>query len=132
MKRIVAWACLICLYSICLMLAISLNNLLDGICGNAVIREVLSPDHRIKAVIFQRNCGATTSFSTQVSLLPAQGTLPNHSGNIFVTDDINDISVRWLSVTQLKIIYDRHTRTFNKQVLYRTPYRDVSITYQAR
>jgi hypothetical protein len=96
MKRIAAWTCLICLYCIGLALAISVHNLLDDMCGNTVIREVLSPDHRIKAVVFQRDCGATTGFSTQVSLLSAQATLPNYSGNIFLTDDASDISVRWL------------------------------------
>lgn len=42
-------------------------------CANRVAVEAKSPDNRYKAVIFERDCGATTDFSTQVSiLLPSQ------------------------------------------------------------
>ncbi|HEY0281498.1 MAG TPA: hypothetical protein VGC27_02615 [Rhizomicrobium sp.] len=55
-------------------------------CENTVVKSVVSPDGRHKAVLFQRNCGATTGFSSQVSIIPASLWLPDHSGNAFVAD----------------------------------------------
>ena len=37
-------------------------------CGNDLVKEVPSPNGKMKAVVFQRDCGATTGFSTQISL----------------------------------------------------------------
>jgi hypothetical protein len=56
----------------------------DGMCGNDLIHEELSPDGKVKVVVFQRDCGATTGFSTQVSIVPGRKTLPNAPGNVFV------------------------------------------------
>jgi hypothetical protein len=63
------------------MLRRSLTLLLLGIglvacgefdlCGNDLLATVPSHDGRLKAVVFQRGCGATTGFSTHVSVLTA-------------------------------------------------------------
>ena len=58
----------------------------EGMCGNQIVSEIPSPDRMFKAVIFQRDCGATTGFSTQVSVLRISTSLPDDSGNIFVAD----------------------------------------------
>jgi hypothetical protein len=56
------------------------------LCGNERLSEHPSPDGRLNAVVFQRECGATTGFGTHVSLLRAGERLPNESGNILVAD----------------------------------------------
>jgi hypothetical protein len=38
-------------------------------CANEVLSQTVSPDAKMKAVVFQRDCGATTGFSTQVSII---------------------------------------------------------------
>jgi hypothetical protein len=43
----------------------------DAGCGNAVLQDLPSPEGRRHAVVFTRDCGATTAFSTQVSVLPS-------------------------------------------------------------
>jgi hypothetical protein len=53
-------------------------------CGNDLVKDVRSPNGKTKAVLFERDCGATTSASTQVSLLPSNESLPNEIGNVFV------------------------------------------------
>lgn len=45
-----------------------------------------SPDHRVEAVVFERNCGATTGFSTQVSIIRQGTSLGNDGGNVLVMD----------------------------------------------
>ncbi len=46
-------------------------------CANTVIAESLSPDSEWKAVLFERSCGATTGYSTQVSLIRSRSDLEN-------------------------------------------------------
>lgn len=63
-----------------------LGNLTDGLCGNEVVQIATSPDGRIKAFVFERDCGATTGFSTQISVVGSGKELPNDSGNVFIAD----------------------------------------------
>ena len=52
---------------------------------NILIKEILSPVGENKVVIFQRDAGATTGFSVQVSVLKSNQDLKNsEKGNIFV------------------------------------------------
>ena len=52
---------------------------------NILIKEILSPVGENKVVIFQRDAGATTGFSIQVSVLKSNKNLKNSDkGNIFV------------------------------------------------
>ena len=45
-----------------------------------------SQDGKSQLVVFQRYCGATTGFSTQVSLLPVGIRKPEGAGNTFIAD----------------------------------------------
>ena len=56
-------------------------------CGNDILRSVPSPDGKLTVVVFQRDCGATTGFSTQGSVLRSGEKLPNESGMLFIMDD---------------------------------------------
>ena len=49
-------------------LSLSLSGCVD-LCENEIKTEVASPDETKRAVIFERSCGATTPFSTHVSVL---------------------------------------------------------------
>jgi len=52
---------------------------------NILIKEILSPVGENKVVIFQRDAGATTGFSIQVSVIKSNKNLKNSDkGNIFV------------------------------------------------
>jgi hypothetical protein len=108
-------------------------------CANAEIETQLSPDGEKKAVIFERDCGATTGFSTQVSILEARTSLPDESGNVFVADCDHgsappgrgggpDVHMKWLKNDQLKIVYDRRARIFNRRQLYS----GITVTYTVR
>ena len=55
-------------------------------CENQIVSEIPNPDKTLKAVIFRRNCGATTDFSTEISVLQISKSLPDHDGNIFTAD----------------------------------------------
>jgi len=55
-------------------------------CGNELLAQYPSPNGLEELVVFQRDCGATTGFSTQASLLSAGKALRNEPGNVFVAD----------------------------------------------
>jgi len=82
---------------------------MDSLCENNNLRETLSPDGQFKAVIFCRDCGATTAVSAQVSILPAGRKLPNDGGNVFVANREPPIAVRWIDDHHLRISGDTRT-----------------------
>jgi invasion protein IalB len=55
--------------------------LLDSMCGNTVLAETSSPDGKYRAITFDRDCGATTNASTQVSVIRSWWYLRNTTGN---------------------------------------------------
>ena len=57
-----------------------------GLCANDEVVRIPSPDTKFEAVVFQRDCGATTGFSTQVSVVTRGASLPNEAGNVFIAD----------------------------------------------
>lgn len=78
----------------------------SDMCRNEVYSQVLSPDGKHKAVVFQRDCGATTGYSTQITIIDSSDELRNESGNIYVIDGHpKNVSPRlkWMSNTELKV-----------------------------
>jgi hypothetical protein len=113
-------------------------NLADG-CGNEVLRVHCSPTKRLKAVVFERDCGATTGFSTQISIIPANSDLPNKAGNAFVADTDHGkspsgpgggppVEVEWKGENSLNIIYDNRARVSVRK----DSQNGVTITYSER
>lgn len=101
-------------------------------CQNTVASRSLSPDGNHAAVLFQRDCGATTGFSTQISILDADGK-PSGGGNAFVADDDHGVArvgnwaeMKWLSPERLLIRYAAKSRLFKQK----ESVSGVSITYQ--
>lgn len=100
----------------------ALSQLSDGLCGNDVLAEVPSPDRRFRLVAFNRDCGATTGFSTQVSLLELNEELPNSAGNVFIsnegkgvasTDDRKpEVRMHWEGPSSVIIEHGVRTRVF--------------------
>lgn len=87
-----------------------------GMCGNTETQTVVSPDGQIKAVVFERDCGATTGFSTQVSILRANQTLPDDGGNVLVTDasEASTVHVVWTGARTLQIQYPTQATVFHQ------------------
>ena len=80
----------------------------------------------MRAVIFQRDCGATTGFSTQISILPAQAQLGGDGGNVFVADTDHgaapsdgvggpEVHVRWLADDHLEVLHHVQARVFRSE-----------------
>lgn len=86
---------------------------------NTPYQLIPSPDGTQKAVVFERNSGATTGFSTQVSLLPFESVLPDEPGNVLGIDghpDHTDITVDWINDKTLRVAY---TLEYGDRIHYR-------------
>lgn len=95
-------------------------------CDNEIISETPSPDKTRKVVVFQRGCGVTTGFNTQVSVLSAGRTLPNSEGNLFIGDTDHgvapsglgggpEVRVKWDDAHFLTITHHPKVRIFKSE-----------------
>lgn len=105
-------------------------------CENSVVSASRAPTGALKAVLFQRDCGATTSFSSQVSVTGAEEA-PAGPGNVFVADTGHGaadaaswggpwVEPRWLSPRKLLIRYDAKARVFTQSASVS----GVSVSYE--
>jgi hypothetical protein len=82
-------------------------------CGNTEYLSKTSPSGEHKVVMFERNCGATTDFSTQISILDGDATLENEAGNVFIIPGHPDNvapELFWSNSSTLKIMHKLGSR----------------------
>ena len=107
------------------------------LCGNQVVQELPSPGAPLVAVVFRRDCGATTAVSTQVSILARGATLQNRAGNAFVADSNHgaapeaadggpELRVEWAGAKNLRVVHDPRARVFQSK----THVNGVDIDYE--
>ena len=94
-------------------------------CGNEISKVELSPDGVSKAIVFSRDCGATTGFNTQVSIIGTEDKLSNDSGNILIIKNKENLALNWLSNNHLEIKGNLSNETFKKEQTFK----GVHITY---
>jgi hypothetical protein len=107
-------------------------------CANQIVDIKISPDKKYQAVTFTRDCGATTAFSTQVSILKTTDTFDkaDEKGNTLIMSDkigggLMDenggakIRTNWTDTYKLEILYDNRTETSKRE----TKYKDIKIEY---
>jgi hypothetical protein len=71
-------------------------------CSEDVQPAVVSPDGASKAILSIRDCGATTSFVTQIYVLPATDA-DWDEGDLALVSDHGDVKLRWLSAQRLEV-----------------------------
>jgi hypothetical protein len=90
-------------------------------CENRVLSEVPGPKGNREAIVFERSCGATTGFSTHVSVVNEFGQLRRSAGNVFAADSNHGavknftVTVRWVAADQVVIRYPAQARVFKKE-----------------
>jgi hypothetical protein len=86
-------------------------------CRNSVVSETPSPGAELKAVVFTRDCGATTGSGTHVSVLPYRAALsPRDEGNIFIMES-EDVHVEWVGRNRLRLGPDPRAHVFKAKKL---------------
>ena len=98
---------------------------ITGDCNNHIYAQIKNNDNTFKILKFDRECDATTGNSIQLSLVKSTDSLPNKSGNLFISNSKvggyieNDTSVQpsWTDDTTILIKYDKDLNIFKKDSL---------------
>jgi hypothetical protein len=107
----------------------------DNMCGNTIINQSISPDQKHRAIVFLRDCGATTRYSTQLSIIKNDDSLKNEIGNILIIndekggpipDEDSEAEVKWESNNELIVYCDSSVKTFKRE----NEYKGIKITYK--
>ncbi len=106
------------------------------ICDNQVIRQAISPDGAMKAVLFHRVCGGPTGFSSQVSVFDVNE--PVTGKGTFIADTEGghakaaawggpDVYLEWTAPRALTVTFAYLSRVIASE----SPVRGVQVTYQS-
>jgi hypothetical protein len=72
-------------------------------CGNSIRSQAVSAGGELTARQSERNCGATTDYSSVVNLQNSSETFDPDEGVIFVARGRQDISVKWTGKQELLV-----------------------------
>lgn len=106
---------------------LSLAGCMDNDCANERSTEVVSPDGTKKVVLFSRNCGATTGFNTQGTVLERTEALPDSAGSAFIIDQ-GTAKVTWTDNTKILVNLESNARVLKKELSDH----GVTIEYQTK
>lgn len=89
-------------------------------CEDTTCETLFSPDRSHKIILYARNCGATTGFSTHIALAESDEDIDDGT-TIFVADynhgEANLHAVyRWIDNESLELSYNRNARLFTEKV----------------
>jgi hypothetical protein len=101
--------------SILLLLSPALHGCIGGGCDNVVSQVVRSPSGSHDAVVFSRECGATTGFTTQISVIRGGSRLPDDGGNTLILGDQIEVGLSWPSEGELVVAYSSSSEPFKKE-----------------
>jgi hypothetical protein len=96
----------------------------DDACTNEVVTRLVSPDGKREAVMFRRDCGTTSGYSTQISIVEV-GQAPAGGGNTFRADDNHGAAnvgdwggswaeMKWLASDRLLVRHADKSRIFEQ------------------
>ncbi len=108
----------------------------ESMCSNTEISSTPIPGANYKVVVFERDCGATSDFSTQASIIKVTAKLGNESGNIFAADCDHgaapagpgggpELRVKVVGPNVIELAHHPRIRIFDAQ----TKYKDFNIKY---
>lgn len=94
-------------------------------CDNEVVTSMGSPEGAKNVVVFNRGCGATTGFNTQVSVVPKGVAIPSGAGNALILEGAVPLTIIWLSESAISIaglgsahVYKRQASVAGASITY--------------
>lgn len=117
--------------------SLACSDLGPSLCGNRLLADYPAPDGRMKVVVFGRDCGATTGFTTQASVVGIDAPLTNDAGNTLIVDDNHgacppgagggpELRIRWAAADRVVIAHPLEARVFRAE----TSHDSVTIQYE--
>jgi hypothetical protein len=98
-------------------------------CKYESVSRTVSPDRKRVAILYSGNCGATTGYSYNVSIVAVNKALKG-PGNILVADHVTDYSDRlkptWQGNKAITVPIPSGARVFSKN----NTVRDIRVTFQ--
>src|SRR3954466_10499695 len=90
-----------------------------GCCQNTIDYQTVSPDGKHTAVVFTRDCGATTAYSSQITVVRGgKVTSVSGLGNIFIGDQDDQIKIVWDSSKALTVQVSPYCRISKSEKSY--------------
>jgi hypothetical protein len=85
-------------------------------CDNEILKTESSPDSRLTAVIFRRECGTTTGFNCQVAITEKGVNFPEHGQvqNFFCMNEASIAEVEWTSTNAIEIKYPKGSKVIRQ------------------
>jgi|CXWL01.1.fsa_nt_gi hypothetical protein len=112
--------------------AMLIYHFTSDLCAETVVNQILSPNGKLKGVIFQRDCGATTDFNVHVAIIPSDSTFSKESvvETLFSADTNHgraprgdsggpEIQFQWISDKRIEIQYHNFVRIIRAKSRYR-------------
>ncbi|WP_234086448.1 hypothetical protein [Azonexus sp. R2A61] len=107
----------------------ALDRLTSGMCATTVFDQIPSPSNKLKAVIFQVDCGASTDFNTHVAIVKTSFDTANTQDlpkSFFAADSNHgrapagltrgpDVRVKWASDSELDLQYHQFARAIRTE-----------------
>jgi hypothetical protein len=90
--------------ALCVLLAVAGCSRKPEPCRTAIRSQERSPNGQFKAVVYLRKCPDEVLFTTNVSILPIDQSVPDETGNTVVCPDALAVRVRWQSNNQLTVL----------------------------
>jgi hypothetical protein len=93
-------------------------------CTSTVLTVSPSPGNELKAVTFERACGAGGNGGVHLSILPSGMALPNADGNVFVAEADHDgpaapaqpaLWITWRGRNRLQVMYDHRLQVIKRR-----------------
>lgn len=118
-------------------------ELLFNYCATTEHRTVPSPDLSRVAIVFDIDCGATTDFNTQVSIVGIGDNFsPDRNPSILSIRGQRALYMRWVSDKILEVSLPQHGRIYRKddhagdvEIQYRTmqgiPWRNIDVSEES-
>lgn len=98
------------LAGICVALVLDgLDRLADEMCTTTIFHQSASKNGKVKAVLYQVDCGATTGFNRHVSIVSVDADLtkknPELGHSPFALRGMPEVKIAWISSDRLEIQY---------------------------
>jgi hypothetical protein len=115
------------LSAICFLSIIFLSCNDSQLCRNENLASRDNPARTLKLIKFDRDCGATTGNSVQISVLKFQESLQNLGGNIFISKNYDkDIDMAWENDSTILIQYPKKLVIIKRE----DQYDNLKVKYQ--
>ncbi len=76
----------------------------DNTCDNEILQRGVDPSGKVEFIYVRGNCGATTSYSHHIYIVPS-GKSHEKIESVFTVDKIEKLELKWLASAQLQISY---------------------------